>query len=168
MKEVMGSPQNLESYHGPMYRILFYEKLPNALNALWTDSSPAAQLKASATYNMIVEGTLAETGYEAYFNMLEERDLLPGLREGITYLKRDESRHIAFALHFLGRLLAEHPSLTGYLEEELGILLGDATNIVHEIFDRYGDEVPFGLNREWFLNYAVKQFQNRIQKLGLG
>lgn len=168
MKEVMGSPQNLESYHGPMYRILFYEKLPNALNALWTDSSPAAQLKASATYNMIVEGTLAETGYEAYFNMLEERDLLPGLREGITYLKRDESRHIAFALHFLGRLLAEHPSLTGYLEEELGILLGDATNIVHEIFDRYRDEVPFGLDREWFLNYAVKQFQNRIQKLGLG
>ena len=167
MKEVMGAPQDLESYHGPMYRILFYEKLPNALNALWTDPSPAAQLKASATYNMIVEGTLAETGYEAYFNMLEERDLLPGLREGITYLKRDESRHIAFALHFLGRLLAENPSLTGFLEEELGILLGDATNIVHEIFDRYGDEVPFGLDREWFLNYAVKQFQNRIHKLGL-
>ncbi len=167
MKEVMGAPQDLESYHGPMYRILFYEKLPIALNALWTDPSPAAQLKASATYNMIVEGTLAETGYEAYFNMLEERDLLPGLREGITYLKRDESRHIAFALHFLGRLLAENPSLTGFLEEELGILLGDATNIVHEIFDRYGDEVPFGLDREWFLNYAVKQFQNRIHKLGL-
>ena len=167
MKDVMGSPDNLDKYHGPMYRIIFYEKLPSALNALWEDASPAAQLKASATYNMIVEGTLAETGYEAYFNMLEERDLLPGLREGITFLKRDESRHIAFALHFLKRILNEHPSLTSFLEDELGVLLGDATNVVHEIFDRYGEHVPFGLSREWFLNYAIKQFQNRIHKLGL-
>ena len=31
------------------------------------------------TYNMIVEGVLAETGYQGYFTALERRGLMPGM-----------------------------------------------------------------------------------------
>ena len=167
VSEVIDDHPDFESYHDPLYQVLFYEKLPKALHALWNDDSPRAQLKASVTYNMIVEGTLAETGYAAYAKMLEENDLLPGLRQGIELLKKDESRHIAFGLYFIKRILNENPDLQPFVENEIEELLNDATNIIHEIFERYGDNVPFGLDKEWFLNYAIKQFQHRMEALGL-
>ena len=166
VNEVIKSQPDAEQFHGPFYKKLFYEKLPLALTALDHDSSPAAQLRASATYNMIVEGTLAETGYEAYYKMLNDHDLMPGLRDGILKLKQDESRHIAYGLWLINRILEENRDLHSSFENLLDELLTDATNIIHEIFDRY-DTVPFGLEEEWFLDYAIKQFQHRMEKLKL-
>ena len=166
VQTVMTENPDFEQFHKPMYKILFYEKLPRALNALSSDSSPKAQLKASATYNMIVEGTLAETGYEAFSKMLTENDLLPGMQEGINKLKQDESRHIAYALFLINRLLNENPGHGEDLELLLEELLYDATNIIQEIFSQY-EVVPFGLKEDWFLEHAIKQFQNRIAKLNL-
>lgn len=166
VRAVIKEEQNFEAFHGPFYRTLFYDKLPRALTVLDHDSSPAAQLKAAVTYNMIVEGTLAETGYEAYYKMLNEHDLLPGLREGILKLKQDESRHIAFGIYLINRLLEKNPTLKESFEQLVDELLADATNIIHEIFERY-TIVPFGLEKEWFLDYALKQFQHRMEKLKL-
>lgn len=166
VQTVMTETSDFEQFHKPMYKILFYEKLPSAMSALSTDSSPKAQLKASATYNMIVEGTLAETGYEAFSKMLTENDLLPGMQIGINKLKQDESRHIAYGLFLINRLLDENPELGEEVEDLLEELLYDATNIIHEIFSQY-EVVPFGLKKDWFLEHAIHQFQNRIAKLNL-
>jgi len=76
----------LARYHTDHYRHIFYEALPGALSALEEDGSPLAQIRASVTYNMIVEGVLAETGYHAFYTMLERNDLMPGLRKGISLL----------------------------------------------------------------------------------
>lgn len=165
-QQVMAGPKDFEAFHKPMYKILFYDKLPRALHALHDDTSARSQLKAAATYNMIVEGTLAETGYAAFSKMLRDNDLLPGLLEGIEKLKQDESRHIAFGLYLVNRLLDENPDLGEELEDLLEELLYDATNVIHEIFAQY-DQVPFGLEKEWFLNHATQQFQNRITKINL-
>ena len=62
---------DLTHYHTDNYRFIFYDALPSALSALEIDSSPSAQVCASVTYNMVVEGVLAETGYHAFFTMLE-------------------------------------------------------------------------------------------------
>lgn len=166
VQQVMTGPKDFESFHKPMYKILFYDKLPRALHTLHDDTSARAQLRAAATYNMIVEGTLAETGYAAFSKMLRDNELLPGLLEGIEKLKQDESRHIAFGLYLINRLLDENPGLGEEMEDLLEDLLYDATNIIHEIFSQY-EHVPFGLEKEWFLNHAIQQFQNRIQKLNL-
>lgn len=166
VSEVIKTQPDAEQFHGPFYKKLFYEKLPLALSALDHDSSPAVQLRASATYNMIVEGTLAETGYEAYYKMLDDNDLMPGLREGILKLKQDESRHIAYGLWLINRILEENRELHTSFEILLDELLTDATNVIHEIFERY-ETVPFGLEKEWFLDYAIKQFQHRMEKLKL-
>ncbi|MCH8569540.1 MAG: R2-like ligand-binding oxidase [Balneolales bacterium] len=164
LKEVTGGHINMQHFHGPAYKSLFYEELHEALNRLKTDKSPESQLRASVTYNLIVEGTLAETGYEAYFNMLTEQDILPGLREGIGHLKRDESRHIAFGLYFIKRLISAHPHLNDLLEQEAGRLLHKAIDVVNEIFDPH-PEMPFGLDRGWYIEYASSQFSKRIAKL---
>jgi len=164
LDKVVKADPMLEEFHGEAYKRLFYDALHEALERLKFDQSPESQLIASITYNMIVEGTLAETGYEAYYNMLTENDMLPGLREGIGLLKRDESRHIAFGLYFIKRLLNEHPHLGTTLENETGRLIEMALEVVNEIFEPY-EVMPFGLEKEWYINYATTQFSKRMRKL---
>lgn len=165
MTDVLGTQgENLSHYHGESYRSIFYDALPTALDRLMVDQSPEAQLQASITYNMIVEGTLAETGYHAYFTMLKNNGLMPGNTLGIQKLKQDESRHIAYGIYLISRLIAEHPHLWSFAEQTMNDLLMPAVGVIHEIFAQY-DPVPFGLNIDDFINYAMMQFQKRMERI---
>ena len=101
----------------------------------------AAQLKASVTYNMIVEGVLAETGYQSYFDILQTNNLMPGLRQGIELLKRDESRHIAYGIYLISRLVSQDQSLWSVIESRMNELLPLALGVVQES-DPYDDDTP--------------------------
>ena len=154
----------LSAYHLENYRTLFYEALPQALQSLRHDSSPAAQVRASVTYNMVVEGMLAETGYQAYFTVLEQNNILPGTRQGIYLLKQDESRHIAYGIYLLSRLVAADAGLWEVVEETMNELLMPAIAIIGDVFERY-DPAPFGLVEADFVDYAMGQFEKRIERL---
>ncbi|MBR9990504.1 MAG: R2-like ligand-binding oxidase, partial [Gemmatimonadetes bacterium] len=122
LRNVAPDAGGLGRFHSPAYRRIFCHELPAAMGALLSDPGPAAQVRAAATYNMIVEGVLAETGYEAYFAALKQQDLMPGLRQGLTHLKRDESRHIAYGVFLLSRLIAEDRSLWDTAEARMNEL----------------------------------------------
>lgn len=167
LDEVTGSSgmrTDLTHYHTENYRHIFYDALPAALSALEADSSPSAQVCASVTYNMIVEGVLAETGYHAFFTMLERRSLMPGLRKGISLLKQDESRHIAYGVYLLSRLVAEHPEEWDALDAQMNRLLPFAIGVIGDAFAAY-EVVPFGLVEDDFVNYAMSQFTKRFERL---
>ena len=164
LDEVCDAPINLAHFHTANYRQIFYEALPDALFALKTDQSPAAQVRASVTYNMVVEGVLAETGYHAFFTMLERNDLMPGLRKGISLLKQDESRHIAYGVYLLSRLVAEHPEEWDNLQVHMNTLLPLAIGVIGDTFARY-EVVPFGLVEDDFVNFAMSQFSKRFERL---
>ena len=89
------------------------------MNVLLDDPSPAALARASVTYNMIVEGVLAETGYANYHQSLAVNDLMPGLCAGLVNIKRDESRHIAYGVYLLSRLVAEDHTIWNVIEERM-------------------------------------------------
>jgi ribonucleoside-diphosphate reductase beta chain len=156
--------QDLTHFHGENYSMIFYDALPTALDRLMIDQSPQAQLQASITYNMIVEGVLAETGYHAYFSMLKNNGLMRGNTEGIQKLKQDESRHIAYGIFLISRLIAEHPHLWDFAEQTMNELLMPAVGVIHEVFAHY-DPVPFGLVVDDFVNYAMMQFQKRMNRI---
>ena len=164
LDEVCEAPVDLSHFHTDNYKTIFYEALPDALLGLKNDSSPAAQIRASVTYNMVVEGVLAETGYHAFFTMLERNDLMPGLRKGILLLKQDESRHIAYGVYLLSRLIAEHPQEWDNLETHMNSILPLAIGVIGDAFARY-EVVPFGLVEEDFVNYAMAQFSKRFERL---
>lgn len=164
LDEVVGADGDLHYLHQQSYRRIFYEELPGAMNGLLTDSSPAAQARAAVTYNMIVEGVLAETGYHGYHEALSRRGVLPGLREGLGYVKRDESRHIAYGVYLLSRLVAEDESLWPAIEARMAELLEPALGVVTETFALY-DEMPFGLELDEFLDYARGQFAKRFARI---
>ena len=159
---------DLSRYHGPNYRRIFYDELPNAMSRLLSDPSPVAQVRASVTYNLIVEGVLAETGYYSYFRTLTENNILPGMQQFIGLLKRDESRHIAFAVYFLSRLMAEHGDVVWQaLQDRMNELLPYTLGVVNDSYDanEEGGELPFDLEREEVLMYATTQFQKRLQRI---
>ena len=155
---------DLSHYHTENYRTIFYEALPQALQALRADSSHTAQVRASVTYNMIVEGVLAETGYHAYFTVMAQHDILPGVRQAIRLLQQDESRHIAYGIFLLSRLVAEDDTLWETLEETMNELLPPALGVVGDAFACY-EVMPFGLEEAVFTEYALNQFQKRVARL---
>lgn len=92
--DAVGISEDLHRYLDdlPAYRQIFYAELPECLNALSADPSPAAQVRASVTYNHIVEGMLALTGYYAWHKICVERAILPGMQELVRRIGDDERR----------------------------------------------------------------------------
>lgn len=165
LDEVAVETSDLSRFHGESYRAVFYDALPTALGRLREDASPTAQAEASVVYNMIVEGVLAETGYHAYHQMLVDNGLMPGMQEAVANLKRDESRHLAFGVYLLSRLVAEHgDSVWDAIESRMNTLLPLAIGTVGEIFARY-ETMPFGLELDAFTDFAIGQFQRRFTRI---
>lgn len=165
LDEVADERGDLSRYHTPSYRRIFYEELPSALARLRGDASPVAQAEASVTYNMIVEGVLAETGYRAYYSVLERHGILPGMLAIVGHLQADEARHLAFGVYLLSRLVAEHGApVWDAIEARMGTLLEPALGVVDEVFASY-EEMPFGLVLEEFTDFARQQFGRRMERI---
>ena len=164
LDEVVGCDVDLSCFHSGSYHRLIYEALPGSMQQLLTDRSAAAQLRASVTYNMIVEGVLAETGYHAYLSALERNDLLPGQCRGIRLVKQDESRHIAYGIFLIARLLAADPELWDVAEATMNELLPLALGVVGEAFAAY-PAMPFGLELDEFTDFALNQFNKRLDRI---
>ncbi|ACL23938.1 R2-like ligand-binding oxidase [Chloroflexus aggregans] len=166
ISEVARVDPDLSRYHTPSYRALIYDALPRAMQRLEHDPSPFNLAEASLTYNMIVEGVLAETGYHGYFTILDTHNLMPGVREGIRLLKQDESRHIAYGIYLLSRLIAADRQIWDHIVERMNELVIHALGVIDEIFTSY-DTMPFGLQIETFSTFALNQFQRRLNRLEL-
>ncbi|MBI5305632.1 MAG: R2-like ligand-binding oxidase [Chloroflexi bacterium] len=154
----------LTHYHTKNYRAIFYAALPRALGRLREDASPRAQAEAAVTYNLIVEGVLAETGYHAYLTALERNGLMPGTCKAIKLLKQDESRHLAYGIYLLSRLVAADGKLWKVIEARMNKLLTPALGIIGDAFAAY-DPIPFGLNYDEFVEFATTQFRHRIERV---
>jgi ribonucleoside-diphosphate reductase beta chain len=117
---------DLSHFHSPAYRTIFYEELPQAMQRLLADPSPEAQAEAAVTYNMVVEGVLAETGYYAWRRLLEPTGAMPGTLRGIAHIATDEARHIAYGVYLISRLVAEDDRIFAVVERRLNALMGPA------------------------------------------
>jgi ribonucleoside-diphosphate reductase beta chain len=122
--------------------------------------------RASVTYNMIIEGVLAETGYASYHRSLAVNDLMPGLCAGLVNIKRDEARHIAYGVYLLSRLVAEDDSAWEAIESRMAELqpLMEAI-IVAGLGDYPGGVTPFGLRVDEFSEFASNQFGKRYDRI---
>ena len=169
LDEVMTDGGDLSRYHGDSYKTIFYDELPAAMGRLREDDTPLAQVEAAVTYNMIVEGILAETGYHGWYQILEQTKLMPGMSQGIGLVQKDESRHLRFGVYLISRLVAEFgDSVWEAVENKMSTLLTPAIGVVNELFDyqeALHGEVAFDLKRDDFVDYAVTQFQKRMDRI---
>ncbi|MEY9930936.1 ribonucleoside-diphosphate reductase beta chain [Catenulispora sp. GP43] len=90
----------------PGYQEIFTVALPEALDKLHHDPSPANQVRASITYNHLIEGTLALTGYYTWNRFCTARDIFPGMRRIVELIGDDERRHMAWGTYTCRRHVA--------------------------------------------------------------
>ena len=141
----------------------FSQILPDAMQALTTDRSPAAQMRATVTYHQLVEGVLAEVGYEIFYACLDQRSILPGLRRGIRQVQQDEARHIAFGTYFAQRLIKENPELEAVFLEEMEKLHDETVGSTDMFFGLYDDDAPFGLKHADYKKLSETFYQRRLR-----
>jgi hypothetical protein len=80
-------------------KVLSY--LEHVSHSLLKDPSPRRLAQAITLYHLVVEATLAQPGQRMISGYLDERGLLPGFREGMENVSRDEERHVAFGVRLL-------------------------------------------------------------------
>lgn len=143
----------------------FKEILPGAMQRLNADPSPEAQLRAAVVYHQIIEGVLAEVGYVIFYDTLDSRGIMPGLRQGIRYIQQDESRHIAFGTYLAQRLLHDDPALEAVFDEEMESLRERTVHGTADYIEKFEDagQAPFGLDKEKFRKMGNDLFERRIR-----
>ncbi|PAK41863.1 R2-like ligand-binding oxidase [Peribacillus simplex] len=159
----IGETGDLTVYHSDTYKSIFYEILPETMEKLLTDQSPEALAEAATVYNMFTEGVLAETGYFGFYQTLEANKMMPGLLKGVGFLKKDESRHIAYGTFLLQRIISEHPHIFKQVEKRMEELSPLAITLNTEGYDRLGN--PFGNDQQAVLNFTLKQLSVRMEIL---
>lgn len=161
--QTIGIEGDLNSYHTAPYRKLFDELLPNTMERLLHDQSPKAIADAAVVYNMFAEGVLAETGYWTFYEDLVKIDKMPGLLQGITNIKRDESRHIGFGTFLLQRLISEDGDMLEYILRKLQELMPLAVEINQSASK--AEYNPFGVPFADSLAFMQKQLNARVEVL---
>ncbi|WP_219412793.1 R2-like ligand-binding oxidase [Pseudonocardia nigra] len=145
------------------YMQIFTAELPRSLHALAGDPSPRNQVRASVTYNHIVEGTLALTGYFAWQKVCASRGILPGMQRIIKHIGDDERRHMAWGTFTCRRHVAADDAMWGVVQERVQELVGPAMGVVTATFDLYeGGEPPFAIDRDELARYAMDKVGRRL------
>lgn len=139
---------------------LFSARLPQVMRALLEDPSPAAQVRAVVTYHFYVEGVGAEASYPVYFEIFDKTGLFPALKDGITLIRRDEKRHIAFGTYLLQRLLDESRAAAEAFAAELAALEPFVEAGASQTFAPFAaGEAPFGLDVSKFRALYRENFE---------
>lgn len=145
------------------YTQIFTHDLPESLYALAEDPSPRNQIRASVTYNHIVEGTLALTGYFAWAKVCTSRGILPGMQRLIKHIGDDERRHMAWGTFTCRRHVAADDSLWDAVDERMQELLVPSMGVVTAPFDRLeGGEPPFAIDIDELAEYAMDKIERRL------
>jgi ribonucleoside-diphosphate reductase beta chain len=163
--DAVGITDDLHGYLDdlPSYRQMFYEELPESLNTLSSDPSPAAQVRASATYNHVIEGMMALTGYYAWHKICVDRGILPGMQELVQRIGDDERRHMAWGTFTCRRHVAADDANWTVFETRMNELIPLALRNTEEAFALYdADNIPFDLTMDEFMQYATDKGMRRF------
>ncbi|SDN38168.1 R2-like ligand-binding oxidase [Allokutzneria albata] len=161
--DAVGLTEDLHPYvaDNPGYRTIFYDELPSSLRLLETDPSPENQIRASVTYNHVVEGTLALTGYFAWNKVCVTNGIMPGMQELVKRIGDDERRHMAWGTFTCRRHVAADDRNWQVVQDRMGELLPHALSAIQWVYDQF-EEQPFELDVQEFVEYAANRAQRRL------
>jgi ribonucleoside-diphosphate reductase beta chain len=126
---------------------LFEERLPAIAEELAEGKTGLD--RAVSLYHMLLEGVVFDAGQKALLDDLED-DALPGVREGIERVARDERWHVGFGLRCL---IETRPS-----EEAVDDLLHRA----EEVAEVWGDAVPAAIRER-----SARKVLHRLHVAGI-
>src|SRR5947208_4117406 len=144
-----------------------FERLDRMADELRKDRSKPKLAQAITLYHLVIEAALAQPGQHLIEESLKRRDLLPGFREGIGNVSKDEQRHIAFGVKIVADLVREDPECADAVEE----ILREVFPYTAAVFVPPGwDEryvTSFGFTLEEIYTYGADAIESRLRAAGL-
>ncbi len=144
-----------------------FGRLDRMADELRRDRSKPKLAQAIALYHIVVEASLAQPGQHFIEESLAKRDLLPGLREGMGHVSRDEQRHIAFGVKLIADLVRQEPEC----EPAVAELLREVLPYTAAVFVPPGwDEryvTLFGFTLEDVFTNGAQALEGRLRAAGL-
>ncbi|MGH2700724.1 MAG: ribonucleotide-diphosphate reductase subunit beta [Actinomycetota bacterium] len=120
-----------------------------------------------ALYHVVVEAMLAIAGQHFIQRYLRERDILPGFFEGMNNVSRDESRHVAFGVKFLGELVRGSKGCRDAAIELWERVLPWSVGVfIPPNFDRDYTE-SFGFTLEEIYAFGLRSFETKLGRVGI-
>ena len=122
---------------------------------------------AIALYHLVIEATLAQPGQHFITSYLEQRDLLPGFREGMENVALDEQRHIGFGVKLLSDLCRDDDECKQAVADMLReVIPYTAAVLVPPGWDRRYTEV-FGFTLEEIGAEGAASLETKLRSAGL-
>ena len=144
-----------------------FARLDRMAEELRGDHSLPKLAQAITLYHLVIEATLAQPGQHFIEESLRARGLLPGLREGISHVSRDEQRHIAFGVKVLSELVRDDPECV----PAIGELLRDVLTYTTAVFVPPGfDEryvTTFGFTLDQLFARGAENLEGRLRAAGI-
>jgi ribonucleoside-diphosphate reductase beta chain len=151
----------------PGYAKLF-DGTEAAMHRLLEEDTPENRVTAYCHYHLVVESVLAQTGYYGITSTLsdsgpdiraadarEDFPNLPGLVEGVSYIRSDEGRHVGFGMHKVQQHIAEDDVDPETVQQTLQSLMPHVAEIVSAT-DGFVDPVAL-------VEYASDKLTRRVE-----
>ena len=144
-----------------------FARLERMADELRRDPSLPRLAAAVALYHVVIEATLAQPGQHFITTYLEERDLLPGFRQGMENVTQDEQRHIGFGVKLLSDLVEEDPRCRVAVADILReVVPWTAAVLVPPGWDRRYTEC-FGFTLEDLGEQGAESLETKMRSAGL-
>jgi len=144
-----------------------FDRLDTMADELRKDRSPAKLSAAVTLYHMVIEATLAQPGQHFITAYLEERNLMPAFREGMTQIARDEQRHIAFGVKLLADVASGDERCRRAVADTLReVTPWGAAVLTPPGWDRNYTEV-FGFTLEDIGEEGITSLQTKLRSAGM-
>src|SRR5437588_2338556 len=144
-----------------------FARLDKMADELRRDRSKPKLAQAITLYHLVIEAALAQPGQHLIEEGLKRRDLLPGFREGIGNVSKDEQRHIAFGVKMIADLIREDAECADAVEELLREIFPytAAVFVPPDWDERY--ITAFGFTLEEIYAYGAEAIESRLRAAGL-
>ncbi len=120
-----------------------------------------------ALYHVVIEGMLAIPGQHFIQRYVKKLEILPGFRQGIDNVSRDESRHVAFGIKFLGDLIRESKECRAAAIEEWDRVLRWTSGVfIPPNYDSSYAEC-FDFTLEEIYAFGLRSFVTKLKRLGI-
>jgi ribonucleoside-diphosphate reductase beta chain len=148
---------------------LFDRMLHDRVDRLAAEPEDAEALVEAVTlYHMIIEGALALTGQHFIIDYNTRQGTLPAFVEGFSNVARDEHRHIAFGVRFLGEMARSEPRYRAAIQRTMAEALPVADQVLDPPWPEEEDLEIYGVSREETHNFAAQALSRRLKVIGLG
>ena len=120
-----------------------------------------------ALYHIVVEGALAHPGQRFMLDYLTKFEVMPGFREGIAHIARDESRHMAFGIQTLGELVAGSALIKRAVIRTLNRVLPWTISVLTPPGLDFDYLRAFDINIEDLYAFSLKSLEAKLARAGI-